>query len=502
MVQKLVNDVLVSVMDTMPRQRDISAMMKTCRPLYRAGPRYLLKRGVHIRLARSLVSFIAFMSVEDGARVKHLKELSIEVQFNTSNLAELLSTFLNQSVNALVLNTLRIDGAEVLLGAGSPPLSHEFARLRTITHLELLGVGRHAASFLRTMESKLEAAHITMLPFSDDVDDDMEINRDDRIGIRLLHGSQATLKCLYGHGFELLTEITGSVYAQVYPNVGQLTLAANDCPATIMYAHAFPNVRIFHYETAEEDLDIIGQELDAHVDMRALNQVQQMELDSPWKSLDECHASLIDLFLLGLRCHVRELHVLGNFFEYAYLSSVMTDTTPEYMCLKGYDVNIFTRGLVSMMGQACTQQLRSLEIKLLVGAVLKPEAVDMPRVMEIMLMMLRPLKIRSFGLLLCSCLAPQPRSANFADLRLFPAEQYLADLDLDALAQRIKDTTETLQTVVITLKMHRTRPTTIATLGADVDYEPNTVERIPLRVAPLYAAIPSLYPEQTTDELR
>lgn len=109
--------------------------------------------------------------------------------------------------------------------------------------------------------------------------------------------------------------------------------------------------------------------------------------------------------------------------------------------------------------------------------------------------MLRPLKIRSFGVLLCCCLAPEPRPANLADLPLCPAEQYLADVDLDALAQRIKDTTETLQTVVITLKMHRTRPTTVVTLGADVEYEPDAVERIPLQVAPLYASLPSIYPE-------
>ncbi len=114
---------------------------------------------------------------------------------------------------------------------------------------------------------------------------------------------------------------------------------------------------------------------------------------------------------------------------------------------------------------------------------------------DMMLDMLCPLNIRSFGLQLCCCPVPDPCSANLADRPLYPAEQYLADLDLDALAQRIKETTATLQTVVVTLKMHRTRPTTVATLGADVEYEPNAVERIPLRVSLKSATGPSLYPD-------
>ncbi len=381
MAQKLVNDFLVSVMDMISRPRDISALMKTCRPLYRAGPRYLLRRGVHIRFARTLVSFLSFMGAEGGARLKHLKELSIDVQFNISNLAGLLSAFIDRYAHALVISTLHINDAEALLGAGTPPLSNTFARLRTITNLELLGVGRHAASFLRAMESKLETAHLTMLYWSTGPDDDIELdNRDDRNVITLLHGSQNTLRRLTAHGLELIPpEDTDPVYPQVYPRVEQLTLSGNDCPATIVYAHAFPNIRILHYETAEEDLDMIRRDVDAQVEIRALNRSQQMQLESPWKSLDACHANLIDLFLLGLHCHVRKLYVLGDFKEFMPLRAVLMDTTPDYMCLQGCAVNIFTRRLVSVMEATYAQQLRSLEIVLLVDSVHKLEALNMPQ---------------------------------------------------------------------------------------------------------------------------
>ena len=111
-----------------------------------------------------------------------------------------------------------------------------------------------------------------------------------------------------------------------------------------------------------------------------------------------------------------------------------------------------------------------------------------------MLDMLRPLKIRSFGLLICSCLVPEPRSEDWTSSPLCPAEQYLADLDMDAFARRIKATTETLQSVVVTMRMHRTRPLTVATLGADIVYEAGAVEAIPLRSATIYPVLPHVYP--------
>ena len=107
------------------------------------------------------------------------------------------------------------------------------------------------------------------------------------------------------------------------------------------------------------------------------------------------------------------------------------------------------------------------------------------RPQDTMLAMLRHLKIRSFGLSLWCCLVPEPRPTNWAALPLLLAEQYLADLDFSAFAQRIRDNTETLQTVIVTLKMHRTRPTMVVTLGKDVEYDLDVVERIPLHlVAP------------------
>ena len=156
-----------------------------------------------------------------------------------------------------------------------------------------------------------------------------------------------------------------------------------------------------------------------------------------------------------------------------------------------------------------------MDPSLLVGGVDNPETVDMPhavvcsvslvmvalaltstiRPQDTMLAMLRHLKIRSFGLSLQCCLVPEPRSINWVTLPLLPAEQYLADLDFSAFAQRIKDTTETLQTVIVTLKMHRTQPTTVVTLGTDVEYDPDAVERIPLHLMSPTASYPSIHPE-------
>ena len=128
-----------------------------------------------------------------------------------------------------------------------------------------------------------------------------------------------------------------------------LTLFGNDSPVTVAYAHAFLNVGVFRYNTAEEDLYIIGQDMEARTAFRSLNKMKQAQLNSPWKSLKTCQANLLDPFLLGLHCDVRELHILGHFMETEALHTVMLDTTPEYMHLQDFDVNIFTRSLVSAM---------------------------------------------------------------------------------------------------------------------------------------------------------
>ena len=219
MAQILVNDVLVSLMELAPTST-ISSLMRTCRHLYRSGPRYILGKGVIVEGERTLLSFLAFASVENGTRLKHLKEL-IFLAFHISYpAANALSAFLTRSLNSIVLEVLRIEDAEALLSAGSPPLSNAFAKLKTVKILALTGIGKHGASFLRSMESKLEDAHLTMLDESSASDTDgadetqEEDDPDDRNGIRLLHGSQDTLISLIGNGLELLTDLS---YAEVYP---------------------------------------------------------------------------------------------------------------------------------------------------------------------------------------------------------------------------------------------------------------------------------------------
>ena len=60
---------------------------------------------------------------------------------------------------------------------------------------------------------------------------------------------------------------------------------------------------------------------------------------------------------------------------------------------------------------------------------------------------------------------------------------------MDAVARGIMDTTPTLQTAVVTMRMHRARPDATVVLGADVEYEPDAVEAIPLRSASMYSRL-------------
>ncbi|RPD54113.1 hypothetical protein L226DRAFT_617224 [Lentinus tigrinus ALCF2SS1-7] len=451
----------------------VSAIMKTCRALHSEGISFLLAHGVVMEDERDIKSFIAFARAEGGRRLAYLKELTVTAPSLSRPIATALSLFLSQYANLLIIETLRIDHAD----------TH-------VVTLEVSESGATSAKFLRALDSKLEHAELNMIPPSPD--EDRPDGPQDYNCIKLLQHSQNTLTRLSGSAFELMTPWETPTYSQVYPHVEKLCLYNNDGPVTIVYAHAFPNTRFFRYDTSAADMEVIGTSFEEHVLVRNMNIIQQIELNSPWRDLEACHASLIDLFLLGLQCHVRRLHVMGNFMQPSHLRTVMMDTTPEYMCLQGYDVNILTKGLTNTMKQPYAQQLRALEVVLMVGGVLGPAAVDMPRVVEGILDMLRPLKIRSFGLFIVCCLAPPRRLRNSS---LCPAERYLADLDIDAFALRIKDTTPTLQSVVVVMRMHRARPDTTVTIGADVEYGPDAVEAIALQSALMYLSLPPLYPE-------
>ena len=357
----------------------VSAIMKTCYALHDEGIRVLLARGVVLKDERDVRSFIAFGRAEGGRRLTHFKELTITAHSLFRPIATAFSLFLSQYAHLLVVETLRIDHADTLLAGGNPPLYETFAKLRHVLTLKVSGSGATSAKFLRAMESKLQDAELNMIPPSPG-GEDRPNGPEDYNCIRLLHGSQDTLRRLSGSSFELMTEWETPTYPQVYPNVEQLILNNNDGPVTIVYAHAFPNLRFFQYDTSDEDLRMIGTTYKEHQVVRNLNIIQQIELHSPWQNLEACHASLADLFLLGLQCHVRRLHVLGHFMLSSHLRAVLADTTPEYMCLQGFDVNIFTKSFTNTMKKPYAQQLRALEVILMVGGVLGARGVDVPRV--------------------------------------------------------------------------------------------------------------------------
>lgn len=112
---------------------------------------------------------------------------------------------------------------------------------------------------------------------------------------------------------------------------------------------------------------------------------------------------------------------------------------------------------------------------------------------------LAALPIHSFGLTICcgaldlpdlTDLTPinidlhDPKTmALFTPIPPCAAEMYLATLDLDALARRMQAAAPSLETVVITLNRHRTRPNVRVVVGAEAAQVrgEDAVERIPLR---------------------
>ncbi len=94
-----------------------------------------------------------------------------------------------------------------------------------------------------------------------------------------------------------------------------------------------------------------------------------------------------------------------------------------------------------------------------------------------MISALEPLKITAFGLTLaCNFPGPYPREARGPAPRIFltPEEEFLRDLQLDELAEKILSTVGSLQSVVVMMIAHRTRSPAAAALGQIVGTELRT----------------------------
>ena len=277
------------------------------------------------------------------------------------------------------LTRLVILNAESLFST-CPTLVDLLLTLTTIENLEMSDIGESGAMMLQGMQSKVKHATLSFRDAFDSDDDssdwDAQETEDQRNPLLLLHSSQDTL--------ESLTTIRSMIPAQdmpteVYPLVKMLEARDADNPDTAILAHAYPKLRHLHFESdreSPEEYERPGEHgVQVCMELNAVNKLKQAN-SGTWEGLDSVSASLLDHFVLGIQCPVKDVTICGPHMDTFLLRNVLRPARPRSLYLRGYDGDVFDAKFAKLMARPYMVDLECFEAMLMLGGVVEPTRVD------------------------------------------------------------------------------------------------------------------------------
>ncbi|KAI0359283.1 hypothetical protein OH77DRAFT_1493660 [Trametes cingulata] len=481
----------------MSSPRAIAAMMGTCRTLYREseGARLLLRRGVSLARDNDIVSFSRFMLADAPARFPHLRKLTVSRGMFADDAVAALKTLLTHP--ALEIDSLVLRDAESVLSSGSspqpaledascavdwhPPLLGAFASLTTLRHLTLADLDERAYALLRMLPPGLVSATLLL-----DSPRARWGDPDARNPIVHLAAQADTLEALCGTGFDVHPDHVA--YDVVYPRVRriQAEYTSRAMPATVAYVHAFPNVehlalmgeRPGDDSDSEFDLDFdegheeeqeegegewergmsMRSRRNGHVPepdpftmqsvraQRASNQADQTHYGS-FARLRRVAGSVVDVYRLGLVCHVPELRLRGDVTRplAPMLRCVVDDVRPARLALTVVGGGpMFAEGgaVRALCAEPMAQCVRALELEVCFAP--SEGDVDVGVVLENIFQTLIILPLHTLKLTLNHGLLSPPGRAGRSSHHC-PAARTLDALDVTEYARRFRNAIPSLR---------------------------------------------------------
>lgn len=370
----LPTDLLLMIMEISPRSA-ISKTMRTCRTLYHSGARLLIANGVSISTSEEAISFLRFMLADVDARFPHLHSLELSRGNFARAGVHALRGLLNH--NYLALKTLILLDAEAILSSESaktnisssqPSLFMALANLQSLKNLTIDGCDVTALSLLRLMSACLETVTLNLGMYTSW---SSIISPDDRNPIPLLIQSSQTLREIRGSYFD--SNPVTIKFDVVYPSVRLISAsyASMWMPATLAYIHAFPNLESLSLTSDSHRFEGNGADPNSVPHLfsnRECNMHDQENYGVTWEHLQEVSGSVVDLFVLGLICHVPTVRVLDDISERMcrFLHDVIADTKPQALVVTVAGSALFAPGgsMNVVLRQPAAQYLRNLELEL------------------------------------------------------------------------------------------------------------------------------------------
>ncbi|KAI9058809.1 hypothetical protein FKP32DRAFT_1680516 [Trametes sanguinea] len=334
-------DILVHLMTFVDR-KTLADLMLTSKMLNGEAAKERLRRGVQLFGPQAICSFLHFMCRAILCRLPYVKELDIAPGVDGLSLplplARQLAIFffvLGVMPQYGRLRTLGVWSVEELLRSDES-LALAIARIPTIKHLTLEGVGPHARRLLGCMQCQLLSADITIARPDDPSFFDNSLEPDPTNPSMYVFGrSQETLCELR------ITDSLSASHCARYQNMTVLSLKLLEMPRISDYVRAFPKLKSLVIDVQSSGFD--QSEMDVQ---RALNRREQATQGS-WPRLNRYDGYPCTLYHLGITCPITsvELKDGGHVFEPALLKAALEDACPRDLALS------ITRGDVSFKGE-------------------------------------------------------------------------------------------------------------------------------------------------------
>lgn len=321
-----------------------------------------LADSVHLRTEGDILSFTNLMASSSGNR-SSLRALRISVGKVGSPAAAALVSLMSGlgSEPSAHFTSLELDGDTEGFLSSSPELPGAIAGLTTLKTVRMDPVPTLGADMLLHMKSSLVSADLALEIILDGDVPTLE-QRCMLNPVYLLQGSESTLETLKASF--ALTDDNASFRIR-YPRVRELDLDCVDIPLTYDYVRAFPNASRLSLSSIRFSGD---EDMPEVIRYRLANQREQHEYGT-WDALDVLNCSLLDAYLLGLRCPISTLQLslkgTGESHEWCarMFYALLDDIHPTVLRLTMGSPRILLKpSLLSALSPGRTWQLDTLAI--------------------------------------------------------------------------------------------------------------------------------------------
>ncbi|KAI1781593.1 hypothetical protein LXA43DRAFT_1088050 [Ganoderma leucocontextum] len=444
------------------------ALMSTCQVLYREGGKQFLKSvAVTLDTENRVKSFVRFMKADGGSRMRSLRTLDLDLGKPSKSVAEQLTQIINPLTSISQLTDLSICYLEPLLFA-HPPLSRAIARLTSIEDINLGSIGKLSLKMLKSMQSKLKRAEITMW------DDNCH---------RLTSGADGDAIMFlrrFSSSLRNLDVVAGCATADPqddapqYPLLSALRLEEPVSPVvTWHYVRAFPNLKKLIITISLEDGTYEADGAGGAAEVRAGN-VAQLRERGCWEALDTFEGTLLMLWLLGLPCPVRVLRVCDDCgVTPDMLRDVLCPARATQLDITFYEFSLFLDGeFTRAFVEGCGATLEVLSLTLEINRdeyVVHGYDLDLGDVLDAVMDMLRAFSaLESVALYVDFDRVPLELRGDKGPV---PAEVYVEDMDVDAMCAALREAVPSADCVQFTLQDHWKRGTVTVQIGSGSDAE-------------------------------